>query len=148
MIIYYPNSLPQYTRPKGMFIKHASVMWCMSSQLTHIQVTLYTINAVEYTRSMARLWRGFVNSDPVTDIHLKTKMCMHSSAVISRSNLPRYYIGHCDSSGRKRIIFKNHNRHPILRPHGRTTGCLLWGFRKILTALWRPRAVVFCADNA
>ena len=46
-------------------------MWCMSSQLEHIQVTLYTINAVEYTRSMARLWRGFVNSDPVTNIHLK-----------------------------------------------------------------------------
>ena len=57
------------------------------------------------------------------------------SAVITRSNLSRYYIRHCDNSGRKWVRFENHNRHPIPRPHGRAMGCLLWGFRRKLTAL-------------
>ena len=45
-----------------------------------------------------------------------------SSAVVTRSNLSRYYIRHCDDSGRKWIRFQNHNRHPISRPQGRAMG--------------------------
>ena len=58
-------------------------------------------------------------------------------------HLSRYYIRHCDNSGRKWNTFWNHNKHPISRPHGRAMGCLLWGFwRKLPASLWH-RAVLF-----
>ena len=47
---------------------------------------------------------------------------IQSSAVITRSNLSRYYIRHCDSSGRNWIRYLNHSRHPIPRPHERAMG--------------------------
>ena len=43
-------------------------------------------------------------------------------------------IQHFDKSGRKWIRFKNHNQHPIFRPHGRYTGCPLWRLCRNLTA--------------
>ena len=44
---------------------------------------------------------------------------LQSSTVVTRSNLSRYYIRHCNNIGRKWIIFKDHDRHPIPRPNGR-----------------------------
>ena len=59
-------------------------------------------------------------------------------------HLSRYYIRHCDNSGRKWNTFSNHNKHPISRPHGRAMGCLLWGFWRKLPALLWHRALLFC----
>ena len=42
------------------------------------------------------------------------KLQLQPSAVITRSNLSRYYIRHCDNSGRKWIRYLNHSRHPML----------------------------------
>ena len=61
--------------------------------------------------------------------HLRSIMgipILQSSAVITRSNLSRYYIRHCDNGGRKWIRFWNHKSHPIPRPNGRAMGHLLW----------------------
>ena len=59
------------------------------------------------------------------------------------SNLSRYYIRHCDNSGRIWIRSQNHNRHPISHPHGRAMGCLLWGFGRKLTALKQHCVVLY-----
>ena len=65
---------------------------------------------------------------------------VQSSAVITWSNLPRYYIGHFDNSGRKWMRYENHNTDNRC-PWGQDMGCLwsgfclLWGFWRKLTAL-------------
>ena len=60
---------------------------------------------------------------------------IQSSAVITRSNLSRYYTRQGNNGGRNWIRYQNHNRHSIPRPHGRAMGCLLWGFWRKSTAL-------------
>ena len=70
--------------------------WCKSSQLAHIQVALYTINVVYYTRYMAHLSRGFVNSDPLTDIHLKCEKCICSQVPLYRGFI--YYDITCNTA--------------------------------------------------
>ena len=57
------------------------------------------------------------------------------SAVITRSNIIRYYINNYRIWGRILIRCWIHWRHPISRPNGRATGCLLWIFVRKLTAL-------------
>ena len=60
------------------------------------------------------------------------KTAIQSSAIISLSNLSRYFIQLCNS-GRKWIKYKNHNRHTIPHPHGQAMGCPLWGVWRKLT---------------
>ena len=55
---------------------------------------------------------------------------IQSSAVITRSNLSWYYIGHCDNNGRKWIWYWNHNRHPTSRPDGWAMGVYCEDFRE------------------
>ena len=38
---------------------------------------------------------------------------VQSSAKITQSNLPQYYIRHCYNSTRNYIRYQNHNRHPL-----------------------------------
>ena len=56
---------------------------------------------------------------------------IQSSAVITRSNLSRFYTQRC----RTWLRLENHNRHPIPRPNGRAMECLLSGNWRKLTAL-------------
>ena len=65
--------------------------------------------------------RHFRSVPSVENAHKYQQINVHiqSSAVITRSNLSRYHIRHCDYSCRKRIRIQSHNRHPISRPHGR-----------------------------
>ena len=68
---------------------------------------------------------------------------VQSSAIIIRSNFSRYYIRHCDNSGRKWVRYQNHNRHPIYRPHGQAMGYVLCEFWRKLTVLYRHCTVKF-----
>ena len=58
-----------------------------------------------------------------------------SSAVITRSNIVRYYIYDYRNWSRISIRYWNHKRHPIPRPNGRAMGCILWIFVRKPTAL-------------
>ena len=63
---------------------------------------------------------------------------VQSCAVITRSNIRGYCIHHCkslQSLGQNIIRAWIHKRHPIPRPSVRAMGCLLWWFRRKLTAL-------------
>ena len=89
-----------------------------------------------YTAYFHRCYVCMVETWELVYMHWQQgKLQLQPSAVITRSNLSRYYIRHCDNSSRKWIRYLNHSRHPIPRPHGRAMGCLLWGFGKKLTAL-------------
>ena len=49
-----------------------------------------------------------------------------SSAVITRSNIVRYYINNYRTCARISISYWIHKRHPIHRPNGWAMRCLLW----------------------
>ena len=53
---------------------------------------------------------------------------LQSSAVITRSNVVRYYINNYRNRGRISIRCWIHKRHSIPRPNGRAMCCLLWIF--------------------
>ena len=55
---------------------------------------------------------------------------MQSSAVITRSNIPLYYIRHCNDWSRIPIRIWILKGHPISHPNGRAMGCPLWWFQK------------------
>ena len=55
---------------------------------------------------------------------------VQSSAVITRSNIVRYYINNYRNWDRISIRCWIHKRHPIVRPNGRAMECLLWIFVK------------------
>ena len=57
------------------------------------------------------------------------------SAVITRSNIVRYYINDYRNWDRTLISCWIHKRHPIPRPKRRAMGCLLWIFVRKLTTL-------------
>ena len=69
---------------------------------------------------------------PLLECELKV---IQSSAVITRSNIVRYFINNYRNRGRILIRCWIHKIHPIPRPNGRAMGCLLWIFVRKLTAL-------------
>ena len=60
---------------------------------------------------------------------------VQSSAVITRSNIVRYYFGDYRNWSRTSIRCWDHKTHPIPRPNGRAMGCILWIFVRKPTAL-------------
>ena len=62
---------------------------------------------------------------------------MMLSAVKTRFDLSRYYIRHCDKSGRKWIDI----RITTDSRHGRAIGCLFWEFCRKLTAFEQHRSI-------
>ena len=63
------------------------------------------------------------------------RVVLQSSAVITRSNIVRYYKNDYRSWGKISFRCWIHKRHPIPRPNGRAMVCLLWIFVRKLTAL-------------
>ena len=51
---------------------------------------------------------------------------LQSNAIVTRSDILRYYINNCRNWGRISIRCWIHKRHPIPRPNGQAMGCLLW----------------------
>ena len=66
---------------------------------------------------------------------VKSVTKIQSSAVITRSNIVRFYNNDYRNWDRKSIKCSIHKRHPIPRPNGRAMGCLLWIFGRRLTVL-------------
>ena len=60
---------------------------------------------------------------------------LQSSAVLTRSNLVRYYINDYRNWSRISIRCCFHKRQPIPRPNGRVMDCLLWIFVRKSTTL-------------
>ena len=117
------------------------------------------------TKQPGRIWVNrssefTKNYDSNKNKHDKTKPCsvvwdtawdyyyciiisdIQSSAVITRSNIVRYYMNDYRNGGRISIRCWIHKRHPIPRPNGWAIGCLLRIFVRKLTALQRHRTVI------
>ena len=65
---------------------------------------------------------------------------VQSSAVITRSNIVRYYMNNYKNWGRISSRCWIYKRHPIPRPNGRAMGCILWVYfvrknDRVITAL-------------
>ena len=72
-----------------------------------------------------------------------TMTVVQSSAVITQSNLSRYYIWYCDDSSRMQITLHSHNRHPIAHPHRGAMRCLMimWLLNQIDGVTMAPHCV-------
>ena len=77
----------------------------------------------------------FLPNQPPLRNHVVFYYNIQSSAVITRSNIVRYYINNYRNWSRMSIRCRIHKRHHITRPNGRAMGCLLWIFMRKLTAL-------------
>ena len=71
----------------------------------------------------------------------KKKDSVYHSAVITWSNIVRYYINNYRNWGRILIRCWIHKRYPIPHPSGQAMGCLTWIFVRKLTTLLQHRTV-------
>ena len=83
---------------------------------------------------LPRTWRFACAISPGTQkftrLWLNCTIVILSGAVITRSNISRYYIQHRNDNIRTQIRQWTHKRHSMPRPNGRAMGCLLWGFAR------------------
>ena len=84
------------------------------------------------------VWVGFVSKFILVSFAWMGRFwhnLLQSNAIITRSNLVRYYINNHRNWGRISIRCWTHKKHPIPPPNRRAMGCPLWIFMRKLTAL-------------
>ena len=116
ILVVWRCILSTYT---SVVISYINRRWSMSKCSDHVLALFNNFFSANYILHI----QNYRNYTLLLDITFTQHTCnlsyLQSSTVVTRSNLWQYYIRHCNNIGRKWIIFKDHNRHPIPRPNGR-----------------------------
>ena len=95
----------------------------MISARIKMLLTGVIVNAPVIQRHINRGYRVIQNFK----LYIESVRWLHSSALLTRFNSPRYDTKHCNGSCRTWIRLETHNRHPLPRPNAKAMEWLLWG---------------------